>query len=64
MLTDLEIKLAREVGKRKLSKDTAMGIFAFLEQENQQAEMLRFLQDNRNATEQEILVMLKNIITR
>lgn len=64
MLTCTEIELANEVGKHKVSKDTAFGIFAFLEEEHQQVEMLEFLKGNPNATEQDILNTLKIIITR
>ena len=64
MLTRTEIDLARAVGKYNLSKDTAVGIFAFLEKEDQQLEMLEFLKNNPDATEQDILKALKKIISR
>lgn len=62
MLTETEKLLAREVGTFELSEDSKMGIYLFLEEEDQQRQMLDFLRNNKGATEQEILRVLKRII--
>lgn len=62
-LTKNEKELIRILIDREMGEEEILGVLMFMKTDQQKMAMIRFLQDNKMAKEQEILRKMKTLIS-